>query len=292
VKLVEQAPGKVNLCLYLGPVRADARHDLVTVYESVSLCDTLTVTEAASIDDEVVCPGVEGPNLVGDVLAGLRAIGWQAPPLRVSVEKRIPVAAGMAGGSADAGAMLRLARRIGGGFDEEQLWSLARSLGSDVPAQFSPGTSLGIGAGEIVEQLAPLAAHALAIVPVDFGLSTPAVYREADRLGLPRSSDDLEGRLAEVSGWFRHGARPPARLLVNDLEPAARSLCAEIDLALAALRDAGAEVAFVCGSGPTCAGLWWGPGARAAANGAVAEIVRRFPRAIAVEPVSLEQLLG
>jgi 4-diphosphocytidyl-2-C-methyl-D-erythritol kinase len=287
VTLRVEAPGKVNLCLYLGGTREDGRHRLVTVFESVTLADALTLTELSGGADEVVCAGVEGPNLVGDALAGLRALGWTAPPVRVEIEKRVPVAAGMGGGSADAAAALRLAR-FHGGIGETEIWELAARLGADVPSQVIPGVSLGTGAGELVEQAAPFAEHALVIVPLPASLSTPAVFREADRLALPRDDEDLSLRLLEVSGWLRRGARLPARLLVNDLEPAARSLCPLIDGALGALRDAGAETALVCGSGPTCAGLWWGPEALAAAEQAAAALRTRFPRSVAVGAASPE----
>ncbi|MHB8691863.1 MAG: 4-(cytidine 5'-diphospho)-2-C-methyl-D-erythritol kinase [Solirubrobacteraceae bacterium] len=294
MKLIEQAPAKINLCLYLGGVRGDLRHELVTVYESVSLMDTLTLTLApgGAGRDEVICPSVEGPNLVAVALEVLRSLGWLAPPVRIEIAKRIPVAAGMAGGSADAAAALRLARALGEseGYSHarlawSQLFDLARALGSDVPAQLDPGLSLGTGAGEVVEQLAPLAEHAFVIVPLDFALSTPAVYGEADRLGLPRPQHDFEQRLAEVSGWFRRGAQPPPRLLVNDLELAARSLCPAIGPALEALRDAGAQNALVCGSGPTCAGVWWGSGALEAASAAARSLQAVYPRSAAVRPI-------
>src|ERR1700680_4715174 len=93
LKLAALAPGKVNLCLFLGPLREDGRHELVTLLESVSLADELTL-ESDAEHDCVVCPGVEGPNLVADALAGLRARGWDAPPVRIEIVKRIPVAAG------------------------------------------------------------------------------------------------------------------------------------------------------------------------------------------------------
>ena len=290
MKLTEEAPGKVNLCLYLGGTRADGRHDLVTVYESVSLADTLTLTLESGSEDEVVCADVPGPNLVSDALAELRSAGWAAPPVRIEIEKRIPVAAGMAGGSADAAAALRLAARLGARdprwhVAHEVLYDIAPRLGSDVPAQLVPGVALGTGAGEVVEQLAPLAPHAFAIVPLDHALSTPDVYREADRLTLPRAVDDLAFRLTEVSGWMRRGARPPARLLVNDLEPAARSLCPAIDDALDELRDEGADVVFVSGSGPTCVGLWWGERAVWVAEEAVRELRTDYPWSAAVTPI-------
>lgn len=293
MKLTVAAPGKVNLCLFLGPTRADGRHELVTVLESVSLSDELTLTVLEEGEDRVLCPGVDGPNLAAAALAGLRERGWAAPPVEVMIEKRIPVAAGMAGGSADAAATLRLARALGESdprwqVEEAWLWQLAAELGADVPSQLVPGVSLGLAAGERVEQAAPPAPHALAIVPLGVELSTPDVFREADRLGLPRAPEDLRGRLERLSGWLRHGARLPAELLVNDLEPAARSLCPAVGDALAALRGAGADVALVCGSGPTCAGLWWGDEALIAAGEGARTLAGRFPLATAVFPVGPE----
>ena len=278
----ERAPAKVNLCLFLGPVRADGRHELVTVFESISLADELEMTEAAGPADEVICPGVDGPNLVSAALEALRREGWEAPPVRVEIDKRIPVAAGLGGGSADAAAALRLAhavRPLPAGLAE----SVARELGADVPSQLKPGLALGTGAGEDVEPLGPLPAHRLVIVPLPHALSTPAVYREADRLGLPRDERDLQARQAELEAALHAGGGLPASLLVNDLEPAARSLCPAVGDALAALRDAGAEIALVCGSGPTCAGLWWGEGdsAERTAEGLEA----RFRGTVAVTPV-------
>jgi 4-diphosphocytidyl-2-C-methyl-D-erythritol kinase len=276
--LIERAPGKVNLCLFLGPVRSgDGRHELVTVYESVTLADELTLNvlrEGAR--DEVLCPGVRGPNLVTAALTALRARGWAAPPVRIEIAKRIPVTAGMGGGSADAAAAVRLARRVSP-IPETVIAEIAATLGADVPAQLSPGLSLGTGAGEIVEPLPPLEAHAFAIVPLpDRYLSTPAVYAEADRLGLGRPREELA---TLASGWQE-------RIGVNDLEAAARSLCPPIDEALRAVSEAGADRVFVCGSGPTCAGLWWGAEAHERAEAAVSTLVPAFPDATAALPVA------
>jgi 4-diphosphocytidyl-2-C-methyl-D-erythritol kinase len=273
----ELAPGKVNLCLFLGPVRPeDGRHELVTVYESVSLEDELTLTVLpAGASDEVHCPGVEGRNLVTDALAALRASGWDVPPVRIEIVKRIPVAAGMAGGSADAAAALRLAGRVAS-VPPAALGEIAAALGSDVPAQLRPGLSLGTGAGEVVEPLGPLPEHAFAIVPLPHALATASVYVEADRLGLGRRCAELD---TLRSSWRD-------QLGVNDLEPASRSLCPPIDAALTAIRSTGAEAAFVCGSGPTCAGLWWGSDAAAHADVAIRTLVPSFPGATVAVPVA------
>lgn len=280
-----RAYAKVNLCLLLGGTRADGRHELVTVLESVDLADELRVqVPSPSGEDEVLCPGVTGPNLATAAVAGLRALGWAAPPIRVEIEKRIPLAAGMGGGSADAAAVLRAAGEIAP-IEPGLVCELAAQLGADVPSQVHPGPSLGVGAGHVVSTLPDLAEHAVLVVPDRVGLSTADVYREADRLGLGRGDAELavlHGELA--SALVRPGARPHARLMVNDLQSAALSLRPELHRALYSVRESGADSTLVCGSGPTVIGIFWGADAlaRAAAGG---ERVRdRFPETVAVKP--------
>lgn len=260
--MIERAPAKVNLCLFLGPRRADGRHQLVTVFDSISLFDELEIAEGSA--DEVVCDDVGGPNLVTDALAGLRAAGWSAPPVRVVIRKRIPVAAGMAGGSADAAAMLRHAPRLAP-VGDEVLARIAVSLGADVPAQLRPGPRLGTGVGEILAPLGKLEPYGVLVLPAPFELATRDVYREADRLGLARSSAELAELAAELA------VRLPERL-VNELEPAALSLAPAIGGALAAARDAGAEDAIVCGSGPTVIGVFRGSDGERRAQRAAEEL--------------------
>ena len=139
------APAKINLGLFLGSVRAsDGRHELVTVMQSISLADELTLepAPAGSERDEVLCPGVPGApeqNLAAAAMRAFRAsTGWRAPPLRLSIVKRIPVAAGLGGGSADAAAALRLAMHASGLGDEPLLRTLGSQLGADVPSPDIP----------------------------------------------------------------------------------------------------------------------------------------------------------
>ncbi len=263
MNLTALAPGKVNLCLFVGPARADGRHEVVTLLESVSLADELSITARDDGgSDEVSCPGVRGVNIVSRALEALRSSGWSAPPVRVEISKRIPVAAGMGGGSADAGAALRLAQRLAP-VSELALAELAARLGADVPSQLKPGLAIGTGAGDEVEPLAPLAPHAAVIFPQDHHVSAAEVYAEADRLGLPRTSADLERLRRELWAALEapdgEAVRLPRELLVNDLEPAAISLCPDITGALDAVRGAGADHTMVSGSGPTVVGLFWGP---------------------------------
>ncbi len=283
MRLRALAPGKVNLCLFLGPTRADGRHELVTLFESVSLADELVLETMADGPDEVVCEGVAGPNLVAAALAGLRAAGWEAPPVRIEIEKRLPIAAGLGGGSADAAAALRLAQELGPA-SAEAVAELAGRLGADVPSQLDPGVSVGTGAGERVAPVAPLASHAFAIVPLAFQLSTPAVYAEADRLGLPRDAGALEAALSRLTDALAPGARLPEELVMNDLQRAAVSLCDEISHALEAVLATGSDHAIVSGSGPTVAGLYWGDRAAHRAELAVASLTERFPAATTAVP--------
>ncbi len=284
------APGKVNLCLLIGPVRpSDGRHELVSLVESVSLADELTLepAEGSAQGDEVLCPGVEEPNLAAAALAAYRAAAsWDAPPVRLRIEKRVPVAAGMGGGSGDAAAALRLAAHAAGRPGDLRLIELAPALGADVPSQLAPGLALMTGAGERVESLAPRAPHGLLILPSPERLATAAVYREADRLGSPRGLAELDERLAALRVALAEGeGLPPEELLVNDLEAAARSLCPSIAPALDAARAAGAERALVSGSGPTVFGLFPGAEGAEAATEAARELAARFPGASAATPV-------
>jgi 4-diphosphocytidyl-2-C-methyl-D-erythritol kinase len=277
VRLRALAPGKVNLSLFVGAPRpSDRLHPLASVVQAVTLADELTLEPAAdgADADEIVCPGVEGPNLAGAALAAFRErTGWDAPPQRLTIVKRVPVAAGMGGGSGDAAAALRLAAAAAGGAGPELLHELAVGLGADVPSQVSPGRVLMLGAGEVVERLPDPEPFGLVIVPLDAALSTPAVYRAFDERGTPRTPEELDALAAEL--------RAGAPRVHNDLEDAARGLCGLIDPALDAVRATGAGHALVSGSGPTVFGLYPDPRDAAAAARALAEA---YPRAVAAAP--------
>jgi 4-diphosphocytidyl-2-C-methyl-D-erythritol kinase len=266
--MLVHAPAKLNLGLYLGRPRPDGLHELCSLFEPLALADLLRIEEAER--DEVICPGVEGENLAARALAALRERGWDAPPLRIEIEKLTPVAAGLGGGSADAAAVLRLAAecvRSNPRIAREtanapgviaDLPAIAAELGADVPSQLRPGLALVRGAGERVEPLPAPAEHAALLLPGGGGLSTAAVFAEADRLGLgrdPAELDELARRLRAAAGA---GASPLAYvdLLVNDLEPAAVSLRPDIGAALDALRGTGAPAVFLSGSGPTAVALF------------------------------------
>jgi 4-diphosphocytidyl-2-C-methyl-D-erythritol kinase len=270
------APGKVNLCLFVGAPRADGLHPLASVVQSVTLADELMLTPADR--DEVVCPGVEGPNLAARALAAFKAATGRDGAQRLTITKHVPVAGGMGGGSGDAAATLRLAAAAAGVEDETLLRELAVALGADVPAQLRPGRALMLGAGERVVRLPDPEPFGLVVVPLDATLSTPEVYRAFDRGSRPRDA----GELAALGAELATGALAPERI-VNDLQDAARALCPAIDPALAAVRAAGARHALVSGSGPTVFGLFDDPGA---AEAAAAALRAGHPRAVAAGPMA------
>lgn len=248
----ERAHAKVNLVLRVGAPRPDGLHPLCSLFASLQLADTVRVT--AADQDEVVCPGVDGDNLAAAAVAAFRAAAQQAelPPLRIEIDKRVPVAAGLAGGSADAAAVLRAANAIAGSpLSVEALRRVAATLGSDVPSQVLPTHSLVSGIGEIVDPL-DLPAMTLVLVPQEKGLSTGAVYTELDRLGSFAPDLDVEA-LHELAAGPLDGL---AVGLVNDLQPAALALRPELTEPIEQLLDAGALAAQVTGSGPTTFGVF------------------------------------
>jgi len=258
------APAKLNLCLHVGPLRGDGLHEISSLFAPLSLADRLVVGEAES--DGVLVAGIEGPDLAARALAALRAAGWGHGPVRIEVEKVIPVAAGLGGGSADAAAVLRLAR---GALPEEGLATIARALGADVLSQLDPRFSHVGGAGEEIEPLPRPQPFAVVLIPDPEGLPTAAVYAEADRLGTTRSSAELGVARQRIVAAAAAGAHPLeyASLLVNDLAPAALSLRPSIEVALGLLAEVGAPAAIVTGSGPTAVGIFEGrDGAVAAAS--------------------------
>lgn len=275
------APSKVNLALLLGPLRDDGRHEIASVLVPLLLGDSLSISEIDASADEVVCEGVDGPEITAAALAEVRARGLEPPTLRVVVTKRAPVAAGLGGGSADAGALLRwLSARLGPDALEE-LRSVAAQLGSDVLAQSGlwalepePAPCFVSGGGEQVDPLAaPPAAIEVVLAPAADGLSAADVYAEADALGLPRGAEELTSMgedLREASDALPLGAEG---LAVNDLQAAAISLRPDIEGALAAMERAGAAKAMVSGSGPTVVGFV-APGADARAVAAELSLLR------------------
>ncbi len=256
-----RVPGKVNLYLEVGDRRSDGFHELTTVFHAVSLADDVTVRDADVLSLRLLGEGAEGLPADG------RNLAWQAaelmaghvgraPDVDITINKSIPVAGGMAGGSADAAAVLvgmnalwelRVPRR--------DLHAMAARLGSDVPFALHGGTALGTGRGEeLTTVLARNVFHWVLAFGAG-GLSTAAVYSEVDRLreaGSPPRLSDPEPVLTALSAGDPHELAP---LLGNDLQAAALSLEPNLRRTLRAGVEAGALAGVVSGSGPTCAFL-------------------------------------
>lgn len=256
-----RVPAKVNLELTVGPPREDGYHNLATVFHAVGLYDEVCVEESDRWSVEVSGPYADGVPRGGSNLAvkAARLMGGTAEiatPMRIAIDKQIPVQGGMAGGSADAAAALLACDALWElGMGRQELERYAARLGSDVPFLLSGGTAIGSGRGE---NLAPVLANGtyqwvFALSPV--GLSTPAVYAECDRLRgdavVPEPTPAEELMAALRSGE----ADALGAALTNDLQEAAFSLRPELREVYALGIHAGALGGIVSGSGPTIAFL-------------------------------------
>jgi 4-diphosphocytidyl-2-C-methyl-D-erythritol kinase len=262
-----RVPAKVNLQLAVGPVRPDGYHGVVTVYQAVSLYDEVTVRPAertrvvVSGEDAASVP--TGPtNLASKAVTALgRATGQRGasrPAVQIEIRKRIPVAAGLAGGSADAAATLVACNELWRtGLTQQELSEVAARLGSDVPFALVGGTAVGRGRGELLTAALVAGSYHWAMAFASGGLPTPEVYATCDRLRAARSVDGAEVPEPQLSGPLMAALRSgnPAAVgpeLANDLQPAAISLRPELRRALTAGREHGAVGVMVSGSGPTC----------------------------------------
>ena len=227
-------------------------HPICSIFASLDLADELHARPGGTTADTVECEGVDGPNLAAAALAAFRAEVQSLPPLHLTIDKRIPIAAGLGGGSADAAAALRAANRIAGApLDAGRLREIAATLGSDVPSQVDPGHALVSGTGELVEPIG-LPALAAVLVPQAEGLSTAEVYAQLDRMEGWRERLDLDALRALLDS-------NPATweaAFKNDLQPASLALRPELAAVIDGLRAAGPLAAGVSGSGPTCFGLF------------------------------------
>ncbi len=276
-----RVPAKLNLQLAVGPPRADGYHDLVTVFHAVGLFDEVTVEPAERDTVTVTGEGAstvphDGDNLALRAVAALRKQvrgGNRTTGVRVSIAKRIPVAAGLAGGSADAAAALVAANELWTtGVTPQRLAEIAATIGSDVAFALLGGTAVGRGRGErLTPALAPATQYHWVLAFAEGQLSTPRVYAALDRLrsagpggATPRDPPDPGGEPsppdppgpaldAALMTALRSGdAARLGRALSNDLQPAALSLYPALRKTLAAGLELGALGALVAGSGPTC----------------------------------------
>ncbi|MFC0315845.1 4-(cytidine 5'-diphospho)-2-C-methyl-D-erythritol kinase [Gordonia phosphorivorans] len=259
-----RVPAKINLHLGVGPLREDGYHELSTVFCAVSLYDDVTVRAAEELAIAVTGDSAgevpaDPTNLAARGVAAIAEYANQADVnVAIEIDKQIPVAGGMAGGSADAaGAMLAAARLWRVDLGREEIMDIAATLGSDVPFALLGGAALGTNRGEKLLPVLHRGDLHWVLVVAKTGLSTPAVYHELDRLRAgrgetvppPERPDELMVALA--SGDV-HAVAP---LLHNDLQPAALSLQPLLRRTLRAGKEAGALAGIVSGSGPTCAFL-------------------------------------
>lgn len=280
MSITVRAPAKINLHLGVGAPREDGFHPLVTVYHAISLYDDVTaaaadawstpVDGAAYVDLTSVPDGEDNIAVrAGRLLAQRHGLSRRAA---LSTYKSIPVAGGMAGGSADAAAALvALDRLWGTGTPDDQLLALASRLGSDVPFALLGGTALGTGRGEIVEPWEDNGAWWWVVVPSEVGLSTPAVYRHWDALFPDAPAEPPPAH--RLVGALKTGE--PLRLaaaLHNDLEAAAIDLRPDLGALIEKGQAEGSLRGLVSGSGPTCVFLCAGAEeARAVAAGLAAD---------------------
>lgn len=263
MSITVRAAAKINLLLGVGAPRPDGFHTLATVYQAISLYDDVTValppgaggltvaTEVASYIDASHLPE-PGHNIVDRAADALSRHHGRPVAAAVRVAKTIPVAGGLAGGSADgAAALVALDRLYGLRTPDDDLLRLAAGLGSDVPFALVGGSALGEGHGEIVTRVDDRGTWWWVVVPSAEGLSTPAVYRHHDELRpdapeVPGPADEVVAALAADD------VRRLAAALHNDLEQAACDLRPDLAKVIAEGMEAGALRGLVSGSGPTC----------------------------------------
>ena len=260
-KTTVRVPGKINLQLSVGPLAKDGYHELATVFQSVSLYDEVTLK---LIDSDEIIVNAEGKTGVPE---GKDNLAYQAVDLmrkkfevkdgiEIKIKKEIPIAGGMAGGSANAGAaIVGFDSLFSLGLSRNEMELIGSELGADVPFTISGGTAIGTGRGDRITPVLSRGNYFWVLALSSSGLSTPAVYNECDRLreGLdiaaPHVSDEL------VQALSRGDATALGKVLVNDLQPAACSLKPALRLILDVGLDYGALGGIVSGSGPTVAFL-------------------------------------
>ncbi|MBW8750606.1 MAG: 4-(cytidine 5'-diphospho)-2-C-methyl-D-erythritol kinase [Propionibacteriales bacterium] len=261
MSITVRAPAKINLHLGVGPGRPDGYHELSTVYQAIGLYDDVTATDAPEWTVTVSGSGeldvsevpLDDHNIAiraGRALTDHHGVDRAAA---LTIAKSIPVAGGLAGGSADAAAALVALDRL---WDlqtsDADLLAIAGRLGSDVPFALVGGTAYGTGRGELVEPVVDHGQWWWVVVPNDAGLSTAAVYAEYDRLGLGETLRAPEGLFGALADAWPEGLSGE---LHNDLEPASLDLRPELALTKRDILECGAYAALLSGSGPTWLGL-------------------------------------
>ena len=256
-----QVPAKVNLQLSVGPKKSNGYHDVVTVFQAISLTDTIRVSKSSQFGitlkgDYINGVPLDQSNLVYKAIESMASKFDTDVNLEVEIEKYIPVAGGMAGGSADAaGTLLAIDALYGLGLSKDELSEVARNLGSDVPFMLHGGTAVGRGQGDELTPALSRGNYHWVIAVSSNGLSTPAVYGECDRLrtGLDIKAPNLNDELLQA--LLSGDSLRVGKSLSNDLQAAACSLRPALRLILDTGQEYGALGGIVSGSGPSVAFL-------------------------------------
>ena len=281
--MTRPAPAKINLTLDILDRREDGYHNLRSVMQAVSLCDTVTVEERAagfSLHVDGIPLRVEGKSLEQRAAeAFFQALGRPAPGLAVTLQKRTPAYAGLGGGSADVAALLRTLRSwYCPEMPDEELEAVGLTVGSDMPFCIRGGTALAEGRGEILTDLPPLPPCWIVLCKPDFGIPTPELFALADRRASGSQSDAAGMRLALELGDLEAAAARLHNGFEELLPPAYREVFRIRDR----LRELGALNAAMSGSGPTVFGIFR---EKAAAEQALTSLQAAYPQTFLAQPV-------
>ena len=270
-----KAPGKVNVSLDVGPLRPDGYHSVASVYLAVSLYEEVAATSTdtgeitISISNASTFDGLDIPldhrNLAYKAAAIMADVSEHSTGVHLEITKRVPVAGGMGGGSADAAATLLACDALwNSGLSRDELAHLAAELGADVPFALLGGTAVGLGLGDDLSPALVKAQTDWVLVTADFGLPTPEVYRALDRLRVAEGAAIEEPTAVDpmILQALRGGdADALSRVLVNDLQRASIELAPGLRDTLGLGESLGAIAGIVSGSGPTVAFLAHNPAA-------------------------------
>lgn len=283
-----KAPGKVNVSLDVGPLRADGYHSVASVYLAVSLYEevaatstqtpgiTVSISPESTLDLDGVDIPLDENNLAYKAAAMMADVSEHATGVHLEITKRVPVAGGMGGGSADAAATLLACDALwNSGLSKEELAHIAADLGADVPFSLLGGTAVGLGVGDELSPALVKAQTDWVLVAADYGLATPEVFRTLDRLRGAEGHEAAEPTAVDprILQALRGGdAVALSRVLVNDLQRASIELAPKLRHTLGRGEALGALAGIVSGSGPTVALLTHSP----AAADSLAEDLRHY----------------
>lgn len=266
---IADAPGKVNLFFKVGPLNEDGFHDVASLYLAVNLRETVTaqlsteyaVKVSGSLGDfQLLAVPTDESNLVVKVAKQIKALAGTPEAIKVAlgIDKHVPVAGGMGGGSADAAAALVAVNQLlAASLDDEKLHEIAAELGSDVPFSLTGGAAIGLGKGDQLTAVEGVAPIHLVLIFDEQGLSTPQVYKRLDELRASRAEQIESPEINRNILRALQNGNPfeIAELLHNDLEEAALSLRPDLQIKMTTVLQHGAIRAMVSGSGPTILAL-------------------------------------